>query len=84
MNNIEKVKFVVSVFHHGGMNQLEQDWAISTAAIIGLQQGLKYNGNIKRGVQGGVAVLGVMYVANGLNNVIGHRQEIKKAFTKED
>lgn len=84
MKNIEKVKFLASVFHNGGMYQLEQEWTIGTAAAIGLQQGLKYNGNIKRGVKGGAAVLGVMYVANGLNNVIGHRREIKKAFTKED
>lgn len=52
MKTIEKVKFVASVFHHGGMHQLENEWTIGVAATVGLHQGLKYNGSIKRGVKG--------------------------------
>ena len=78
MKKLEKAKLVVSLFHYGGMNQLEQDWVIGTAAGIGLMQGLKYNGSIKRGVKASAATLGVMYVANGFNNVIACRRKIKE------
>jgi len=77
MKNIDKVKVVAKVFNNGGLNQLEQNGTIETAAAVGLYQGLKYKGDFKTGVKGGAAFLGVMYVIGGVKRVIVNRDYIK-------
>lgn len=69
MNKLEEIKTIGQVFIGGAKLVLEQDWTYGTAAIIGLTQGLKYTGSIKRGVIGGAATLGTIALANGIYNV---------------
>ena len=46
---------------------------------IGLQQGLKYNGNLVNGVKGALATYGAVIVANGVQNIVHNLDVIKKA-----
>ena len=78
MNKLDKLNFIGHVFMYGAKAQLNQEWTIGMAAVIGLQQGLKYKGSIKQGVIGCTAVLGVMMAANGINNVVVNWDKIKK------
>lgn len=43
--------------------------ALSVAASVGLWQGLKYQGDIKRGVKGAAAALGTNFVLNSIVNI---------------
>jgi len=77
MNNIEKINFIGHTFMYAAKRQMKEEWVISLAACIGLTQGLKYNGSIKRGVIGAAATLGVIGMANGVHNVISYWDRIK-------
>lgn len=78
MTKLEKAKYIAVAFTGGAKAQLRQEWTIGAAASIGLMQGLKYNGSFKRGIQGGLATIGVLMVANGIYNVVCFWDEIKK------
>lgn len=83
MNVLEKANFVGQVFIGGVKKQLEQEWVWETAAAIGLYQGLKYTGSIKRGIVGGVAALAVISGANGMSNVVAYWDKIKKVLEEQ-
>ena len=70
MKTLEKAKFVGQAFMDGAKHQLKQPITIGAATYIGIGQGLKYNGSIKRGVETGVVIVGVMVAAAGVYNVI--------------
>jgi len=77
MNIVEKAEFIGKMIMDAGKNQMKQEWVIELAACIGLAQGLKYNGSIKRGVVGAAATIGAIGLANGISNVIKHWDTIK-------
>jgi hypothetical protein len=77
MNKIEKLKFVGSVFVYGAKSILTEEWVFPTVISMGLGQGFKYNGSLKRGVEAGVITLGVLMTANGIYNVVYHWDKIK-------
>jgi hypothetical protein len=77
MKTLERVKFISVVFIGGAKEQLKQQWTIGAAAGIGLAQGFKYNGSIKRGVTGGIATLAVLAAANGFSEVMYNWDKIK-------
>lgn len=77
MNNIEKIKFGAAVFYYSAKSQMMKESTIGMAAMVGLGQGLKYNGNIKNGVKGGIATLLVLSGINGIMNVIENYDKIK-------
>lgn len=83
MKTLDKVKFVKTVFIGGCKEQLKQSWVIGTAAGIGLSQGLKYNGSIKRGVIGSTAAIVVLCTANGIYNVVTFWDKIKEVAKEE-
>jgi hypothetical protein len=78
MNKLEKVNFIGHVFMYAAKAQLNQEWTLGMAAVIGLQQGLKYKGSFKQGVIGFAATLGVVMAVNGVSNVINHWDQIKQ------
>lgn len=84
MNIIEKADFINTIFVGGAKAQLKQEWTWGTAAAIGLHQGLKYNGNLKNGVAGGLAVLIVFAGASGLYNIADNWDKVKKAFKEKE
>lgn len=59
--------------------QMEDPKTFTIAGSIGLWQGLKYRGNLKLGVQSGLAALGVMVGVNVLNGIVADMDDIKDA-----
>lgn len=80
MTLLEKMQFIGTVFTGGAKTQLKQEWTWAAAAVIGLHQGLKYKGNLKSGVAGGVAVLGTLAGANGIYNIVVNWDKILATF----
>lgn len=77
MNNLEKVKIVVEKFADGAAQQLNEPITIGLAAGVGLIQGFKYGGSIKRGINGGIAILVVYALAGGYMNVANNMDKLK-------
>ena len=50
---------------------------IGTATVVGLYQGLKYNGSLGRGVKAGVVTLVALSTVGGLANIHGNWDVIK-------
>jgi hypothetical protein len=84
MTILEKSNTIGTVFMDGIKAQFSQQWTWGSAAIIGLYQGLKYKGDIKAGISGGVAVLIVLTGANGIYNVISHWSRIKQVLKERE
>jgi len=78
MRILEKMNFVGHEFMYAAKHQMKQEWVISLAAVIGLSQGLKYGGSLKRGLIGAAAVIGAMGAANGVHNVLMDWEKIKR------
>jgi hypothetical protein len=76
MTILEKSNFIGKIFMDGVNAQLSQDWTWGAAATIGLHQGLKYKGNIKTGLYGGLAVIIVLAGANGIFNLVSSWKDI--------
>lgn len=75
MNKINKIG---KVFVDGVKVQLKQEWVWSLATVVGLYQGLKYKGNLKNGLLGGLATLITIGTANGIYNVVTNFDYIKQ------
>lgn len=58
---------------------LEDSKAYTLAGGVGLYQGLKYNGNMARGMKAGLATMGVLIGSNIVQNIVHNLEEIKKA-----
>ena len=67
---LNKVKMAGQVFYHSAKVALKKEEIYSIALVVGIYQGLKYNGSLKRGIKGGAAVLGGYALLNGVMNVI--------------
>lgn len=78
MTQISKTaKVVGKVFMAGFKTQLAEESTLATGVTIGVMQGLKYNGNVKRGVKAGLATVGVFATANGVKSVMSNIDYIK-------
>lgn len=84
MNILEKTNFIGQVFTGGVKAQLSQEWTWGAAVVVGLQQGLKYKGNFKNGLAGGLAVLMVISTANGFYNIVLNRAKIMEILKEGD
>ena len=74
--NKEKMKLGFATFVHSSLDQLEQSWTWGMGLACGIYQGLKYNGDPKKGILTGVIVTGTIAATNGLMNVFTHRNKI--------
>lgn len=79
MKRKRKVLVIKEIVVGSTIHLLEDGRVHGLAIGIGLQQGLKYNGNLKNGVKGALATYGAMIVANSVQNVIHNIDVIKKA-----
>lgn len=84
MSKMSRLNLIGSTFYYSGLSQLKQEWVIGMAASVGLMQGLKYGGSVKRGLTGSAYTLGVMFVANGVYNVVTEWNNIKEVSAKEE
>ena len=75
----EKINLIYSTFKYSAISQLKQEDTYALALAVGAYQGLKYKGNLKRGIQTGCVIVGVMAVCNGIQNVAVHWDKIKRA-----
>jgi len=84
MTILEKSNIIRTVFMDGVKAQLSQEWTWGATAVIGLHQGLKYKGNIKTGISGGLAVLIVLAGMNGAYNIASHWDKIKNVLKEKE
>ena len=78
-NKIKKGLVMTKVLFTKGFAHYATDGNIVTAsALIGLQQGLKYNGNVKRGLATGGIVYGGLCVLSGLCSVAANTNIIRE------
>lgn len=78
MNNLlEKVNFGGRIFISSTKAQMLNEGTITMAVMIGFMQGLKYNGNLNRGLKSGITTLVVLGMVNGVRNVVENWDTIK-------
>lgn len=78
MNKLQKIIFMAQVVKGGAKEQLKQQWVFGAAVAIGLSQGLKYNGSVKRGVNCGLATIITIAAANGFSELMNNWDKIKE------
>ena len=71
-------KVVGEVFKDAFIKQLESEDTWISGAVVGFAQGMKYNGNVKRGLKAAVSTVTLVAVGNGLINVIKNKDAIKE------
>lgn len=76
---LKEAKLVGKIFVKGVINQATEPTTLMWAGAIGLIQGLKYKGNLKRGLISGTTTLGVFGVLNGVSNVKKYFDNKKQA-----
>ena len=61
----------------GAMKQVADEGTLMLGVTVGLMQGLKYNGDFKRGVKAGVTTVAVVAGVNGIRNVANQWEFIR-------
>ena len=67
--NLRKAKLVGVAFLNGFEHAAIDEDNLSIAGFVGLYQGLKYNGNLKRGITSGLVTLAVFSTIDGVRTV---------------
>lgn len=79
-NKIQRqAKMVKEIVLASSQNILEDERIHGIAAVVGLNQGLKYNGSFKNGLYGSLATYGTLVAANGVMNIARNIELIKNA-----
>lgn len=78
MITVKRLQYVKVLFVGGVKEQMKQEWIYTMAFVIGMSQGLKYTGDLKRGVFAAGAALGGILVVNGVYNVVTYWDKIKE------
>ena len=71
------VEMIGSTFAYGFVKQLESTELFSLGIGVGIHQGLKYNGSLKRGVVSGLTTVAAIGVVSGVRTVWANRETIK-------
>ena len=74
----KKAKVAGKAFTSAFVSMATDENTISTATMVGLYQGLKYNGSLTRGVKAGVTTLVALSAVGGLANIHGSWKAIKE------
>lgn len=79
MENRNAGKFVLAygMFKYSALNQLKSEDTFVIGIGVGLYQGLKYNGNLARGVKAGISTMLVLSAATGVMNVMQNWDKLK-------
>jgi hypothetical protein len=84
MNNyVFKAKMVAELFGMGVKTEMENSGSLGFAGLVGLYQGLKYNGSLIRGLKAGAATFGVFAAISGVRSVTDNWSIIKNMSIKE-
>ena len=79
MDKLQKqAKMTGQLFMMGFSNTFKGEENIQVAAAVGLYQGLKYNGSVKRGLKAAGATMGVIATINGTLAVMSNMDIISK------
>ena len=78
-NLTEKINLIGKTFMQGAKNQLKHEWVWGAGLYLGLQQGMKYKGNLNNGVKAGIATMAAISAASGAYNVFLNWDEIKNS-----
>lgn len=81
---IKKAKIIGTVFLHGAKDGILETNTLVWAAGMGLVQGFKYNGNLKRGLTSAAITAGAFGVVNGIANVKVNIARINEIASRED
>lgn len=84
MKTFERAQMVAVVFKGGVKKQLTQADTLEASAVVGIYQGLKYGGNVRRGIKGAAMVAGGLAAVNGVINVVENWDAIKEATSKDE
>ena len=76
--NIKKALVVKTIFVESFKKQITQEDTLALSAVVGLGQGLKYNGSIKRGINAGISAAITYGCINRVHNVIEHWGKLDK------
>lgn len=79
-NKLQRQAMIIKEITIGSVKLVvEDERSYALAGTVGLIQGLKYNGSVKRGIKAGTATMGVMVGVNIIRNIVGNYEEIKNA-----
>lgn len=79
---LRNTKYVGKKFVGGVAKQVVQPDTLLMGGLVGLIQGFKYSGNVKRGIVAGLITVGVMGCINGISNAAKGIDEIRKVDKK--
>lgn len=79
--NVKRISLIGDVFTEGFKKQALHETTTELALTVGLVQGLKYNGSLKRGLTSGAVTIGVVSAITGLKSVVTNWDTIKKNTT---
>lgn len=82
--NLKRVRLTSKVFAHATVKSMFATDTMVFGTVLGLVQGLKYNGNFKRGLTTGVVTIAVMGVVNGISTVANTMEKINEIAARED
>ena len=74
----KRVKVTGKLFKDGFVEQVTDPKTITSSALVGIQQGMKYTGDVRRGLKAGAVTLWVLGAVNGTVNVLVNASKIKK------
>jgi len=73
----EKAKIVGTIICDAFAQELTNEGTVGLSAAIGLYQGLKYGGNLKRGITGGMAVYVTFSAIRAVRNIMDNKDYIR-------
>lgn len=73
-----KGKLIGDIAVSSVMKEIANETTVKMGVGVGLLQGLKYNGNLKRGVKAGLTTVGVVAGMNAVMNIASNWDNIKK------
>jgi len=74
----QKIKFTAIAFYQGAKISFFSPDTLFAGAAIGLYQGLKYNGNLKRGITAGLTTCAVIAGITGITTVAENMKKINE------
>ena len=82
--NLKRVRLMSTLFAHATVKSMFASDTLAFSTALGLIQGLKYQGNFKKGLVTGLATMTVMGVVIGISTVANAMEKINEVAARED
>ena len=82
-NPVNKMNLIGKTFITGAKAQLKHEWVWGISLYLGLNQGLKYKGDLNNGIKAGVATMATISAVAGVYNVVANWDTIKNSEVNE-